>query len=164
MSDIQGTGSCSLLIQPTRSLAGVDELFSPRRVLTYGTYDTMHWGHINLLRRAKELAHGGELFVALSTDEFNEVKGKKAYHDFETRLKMLTAIKYVDQVIPELCWEQKLSDVEKFGIECVVMGNDWAGSEYFEILRDYCDLVFLPRTELISSSNIRRYILQTESY
>jgi cytidyltransferase-like protein len=77
----------------------------PRRLLTYGTFDTFHWGHINLLRRAKALTNGGELYVALSTDEFNAIKGKRAYHDFETRKKMLGAIRYVDAILPEDTWE-----------------------------------------------------------
>jgi glycerol-3-phosphate cytidylyltransferase len=131
---------------------------TPRRVLTYGTFDTFHWGHINILRRAKDLAYGGELVVALSTDEFNAIKGKKAYHDFETRKKMLEAIKYVDKIIPENTWEQKIGDVKENDINCVVMGADWAGSDKFELLREYCDVEYLPRTKSISSTQIREAI------
>ncbi|MDR2492568.1 MAG: adenylyltransferase/cytidyltransferase family protein [Coriobacteriales bacterium] len=130
----------------------------PRRVLTYGTFDTFHWGHINLLRRAKDLAFGGSLVVALSTDEFNAVKGKWAYHDFETRWKMLSAIRYVDQIIPERDWGQKLDDVKAHLIDCVVMGADWEGDEHFEVLRGHCELVFLSRTESISSTRIREIL------
>ena len=86
-----------------------------RRVLTYGTYDLLHYGHIRLLQRAKEL--GDYLIVALSTDEFNAIKGKHAYHNYETRKKMLEAIRYVDLVIPEQNWEQKISDVKKYEVD-----------------------------------------------
>ena len=120
------------------------------RVLTYGTFDLLHYGHIRLLQRAKAL--GDYLIVALSTEEFNELKGKKTYHNYETRKKMLEAVRYVDLVIPEENWEQKINDVEKYQ---VVMGSDWAGSEKFEYLRDYCDLVYLERTEGISTTKIK---------
>ena len=96
-----------------------------KRILTYGTFDLLHYGHIRLLQRARAL--GDYLVVALSTDEFNASKGKKAYHNYETRKKMLEAIRYVDLVIPEECWEQKISDVQKYDIDVVVMGSDWAG-------------------------------------
>lgn len=125
-----------------------------KRVLTYGTFDLLHYGHINLLKRAKAL--GDYLIVALSTDEFNESKGKKAYHDYETRKKMLEAIRYVDLVIPENSWEQKINDIKEYHIDVTVMGGDWAGSEKFEYLQDYCELVYLPRTEGISTSKIKK--------
>ena len=124
-----------------------------RRVLTYGTYDLLHYGHIRLLKRAKEL--GDYLIVALSTDEFNEIKGKKAYHDYETRKKMLEAIRYVDLVIPEDDWEQKIDDVKKYCVDVTVMGGDWEGNEKFEVLRDYCEVVYLPRTQGISTTKIK---------
>ncbi len=123
------------------------------RVLTYGTFDLLHYGHIRLLQRAKAL--GDYLIVALSTEEFNELKGKKTYHNYETRKKMLEAVRYVDLVIPEENWEQKINDVEKYQVDIVVMGSDWAGSEKFEYLRDYCDLVYLERTEGISTTKIK---------
>ena len=125
-----------------------------KRVLTYGTFDLLHYGHINLLRRAKAL--GDYLIVALSTDEFNEEKGKKAYHNFETRKKMLEAIRYVDLVIPEKSWEQKIDDVKEYRVDVTVMGGDWIGSDKFEYLQDYCELVFLPRTEGISTTKIKK--------
>ena len=125
-----------------------------RRVLTYGTFDLLHYGHIRLLKRAKEL--GDYLIVALSTDEFNEIKGKKAYHNFETRKKMLEAIRYVDLVIPEENWEQKINDVKEYKVDVTVMGGDWAGSDKFEYLRDYCELVYLDRTEGVSTSKIKK--------
>lgn len=124
-----------------------------KRVLTYGTFDLLHYGHINLLRRAKAL--GDYLIVALSTDDFNELKGKKAYHDYETRRKMLEAIRYVDLVIPEENWEQKIDDVKKYQVDIVVMGSDWAGSSKFDYLKDYCEVVYLPRTEGISTTKIK---------
>ena len=125
-----------------------------KRVLTYGTFDLLHYGHINLLKRAKEL--GDYLVVALSTDEFNAGKGKKAYHSYETRKKMLEAIRYVDLVIPEENWEQKLSDVKEYHIDVVVMGSDWADSDKFDYLKDYCELVFLDRTPGVSTTQIKK--------
>lgn len=125
-----------------------------KRVLTYGTYDLLHYGHIRLLKRAKAL--GDYLVVALSTDEFNAVKGKKAYHDYSARKEMLEAIRYVDLVIPEYDWDQKISDVELYKIDVVVMGSDWENDERFEILRDYCEVVYLDRTEGISTTKIKK--------
>lgn len=125
-----------------------------KRILTYGTFDLLHYGHIRLLQRAKAL--GDYLIVALSTDEFNAGKGKKAYHNYETRKKMLEAIRYVDLVIPEECWEQKTSDVQKYDIDIVVMGSDWAGSDKFDYLKNYCEVVYLDRTEGISTTKIKK--------
>lgn len=124
-----------------------------KRILTYGTFDLLHYGHIEILRRAKAL--GDYLVVALSTDEFNESKGKTAYHSYETRKKMLEAIRYVDLVIPEDNWEQKLNDVKEYHIDTVVMGADWAGSDKFDYLKDYCELVFLDRTPGVSTTSIK---------
>lgn len=124
-----------------------------KRILTYGTFDLLHYGHIRILKRAKEL--GDYLVVALSTDEFNAIKGKKAYHSYETRKKMLEAIRYVDLVIPENNWEQKLQDVKDYKIDVVVMGDDWAGSDKFDYLKEYCEIVFLERTPGISTSQIK---------
>ena len=125
-----------------------------KRVLTYGTFDLLHYGHIELLRRAKAL--GDYLIVALSTDEFNSLKGKKAYHSYDTRKKMLEAIRYVDLVIPEEKWEQKIDDVKDYKVDVVVMGSDWADSDKFDYLKDYCELTFLPRTEGISTTKIKK--------
>lgn len=124
-----------------------------KRVLTYGTFDLLHYGHVNILKRAKEL--GDYLVVALSTDEFNEIKGKKAYHSYETRKKMLEAIRYVDLVIPENTWEQKISDVKDYHIDVVVMGSDWAGSDRFDYLKEYCEVVYLERTPGVSTTQIK---------
>ena len=125
-----------------------------RRVLTYGTYDLLHYGHIRLLKRAKAL--GDYLIVALSTEEFNELKGKKTYHNYETRKEMLEAIRYVDLVIPEENWEQKADDVKKYNVDVVVMGGDWAGSDRFEYLREYCEVEYLDRTDGISTTKIKK--------
>lgn len=125
-----------------------------KRVLTYGTFDLLHYGHINILKRAKEL--GDYLIVALSTDEFNAIKGKKAYHNYETRKKMLEAVRYVDLVIPENSWEQKVSDIQEYHVDVVVMGSDWAGSDKFDYLKDYCEVVYLDRTPGISTSQIKQ--------
>lgn len=124
-----------------------------KRVLTYGTYDLLHYGHIRLLKRAKAL--GDYLIVALSTDEFNAVKGKKAYHNYETRKEMLESIRYVDLVIPEENWEQKIRDVKEYKVDIVAMGSDWAGNPNFESLKPYCDVVYLDRTENISTTKIK---------
>ena len=124
------------------------------RVLTYGTFDLLHWGHIRLLKRARE--QGDYLVVALSTEEFNEGKGKKTYHDFETRKAMLEAVRYVDLVIPEENWDQKVGDVKLLEIDKVVMGGDWEGDPRFEVLRDYCDVVYLDRTEGVSTTKIKQ--------
>lgn len=125
-----------------------------KRVLTYGTYDLLHYGHINLPKRAKEL--GDYLIVGLSTDEFNEIKGKKAYHNYETRKLMLEAIRYVDLVIPEENWSQKIDDIKKYQVDLLVMGDDWSDSEKFTSLKEYCEIRFLPRTKGISTSKIKR--------
>lgn len=124
-----------------------------KRVITYGTFDLLHYGHINLLRRAKEL--GDYLIVALSTDEFNwHQKDKKCYFAYNERKSMLEAVRYVDLVIPEDNWEQKVNDVHKFDIDVFVMGNDWEGK--FDFLRDEgVQVVYLPRTPEISSTQIK---------
>lgn len=124
-----------------------------KRVLTYGTFDLLHYGHIRLLKRAKAL--GDYLIVAISTDEFNAVKGKKAYHDYETRKEMLEAVRYVDLVIPENNWDQKRDDVKNYHVDVVVMGSDWKGHEKFENLKDLCEVVYLDRTEGISTTKIK---------
>ncbi len=124
-----------------------------KRVLTYGTFDLLHKGHINLLRRAKEL--GNYLVVAISTDEFNILKNKKSYFSYEDRKMIVEAIEYVDEVIPEVSWEQKINDIKKYDIDVVVMGADWAGSDRFEYLKEYAEVVYLPRTEGISTTQIK---------
>ena len=124
-----------------------------KRVITYGTFDLLHYGHINLLRRAKEL--GDYLIVCLSTDEFNEnMKNKKTYFSYENRKKLLEAIRYVDLVIPEENWEQKSDDVLKYQCDVFVMGDDWKGK--FDFLKEYCEVVYLERTPEISTTKIKK--------
>ena len=124
-----------------------------KKVITYGTFDLLHYGHINLLQRAKAL--GDYLIVALSTDEFNSVeKHKVTYFTYEERKRLLEAIRYVDLVIPEENWEQKISDVKEFRVDTFVMGDDWKGK--FDFLKEYCDVVYLPRTPEISTTQIKK--------
>lgn len=123
-----------------------------KKVITYGTFDLLHYGHINLLERAKAL--GDYLIVAISTDEFNlNEKQKKCYFKYEERKKMLEAIRYVDLVIPEDNWEQKITDVQKYEVDTFVMGDDWEGK--FDFLKEYCDVTYLTRTPEISSTQIK---------
>ncbi len=122
-----------------------------KKVITYGTFDILHYGHIRLLKRAKEL--GDYLVVALSTDEFNKIKNKKAYYNYEKRKEMLEAIRYVDEVIPEENWEQKVSDIKDHQIDIFTMGHDWEG--HFDFLSDYCQVIYLPRTKGISTTKIK---------
>lgn len=122
-----------------------------RKVITYGTFDLLHYGHINILKRAKE--QGDYLIVALSTNEFNEIKGKKCYFSYQERKKLLESIRYVDLVIPENSWKQKLEDVKEYKIDVFVMGDDWKGK--FDFLKEYCEVIYLKRTPEISTSKIK---------
>jgi len=131
-----------------------------KRILTYGTFDLLHHGHIRILRRAKAL--GDYLVVAVSTDEFNAGKGKEAFHDYALRKEILESIRYVDLVIPEDSWDQKIEDVKRHDIDVVVMGDDWADSDRFDYLKDHCELVFLPRTEGISTTDIKADLSKSE--
>lgn len=129
-----------------------------KRVITYGTFDLLHYGHINLLRRAKE--YGDYLIVALSTDEFNwNQKKKKCYFSYEQRKQLLEAIRYVDLVIPEENWEQKRLDVKEYHVDTFVIGDDWKGN--FDFLSDLCNVVYLPRTPEISTTQIKQELKQT---
>ena len=123
-----------------------------KRVITYGTFDLLHYGHINLLQRAKQL--GDYLVVCLSTDEFNsKEKNKETYFTYNDRKKLLEAIRYVDLVIPEESWEQKKDDIDKYEIDIFVIGNDWEGK--FDFLKEKCSVIYLPRTEGISTTIIK---------
>lgn len=124
------------------------------KVITYGTFDLLHYGHINLLERAKKL--GDYLIVAVSTDEFNwREKQKKCYYSYEDRVHMLKAIKYVDEIIPESDWKQKNTDIEKYEIDTFVIGEDWKG--HFDFLEDQeIDVVYLSRTPNISTTKIKK--------
>lgn len=129
-----------------------------RRVITYGTFDLLHYGHINLLRRAKE--QGDYLIVALSTDEFNNIeKNKKCYFSYEQRKSLLEAIRYVDLVIPEENWEQKRSDIHEYHIDVFCMGDDWEGK--FDFLKEEgCEVVYFSRTPEISTTQIKKDLEQ----
>ncbi len=131
-----------------------------KRVITYGTFDLLHYGHINLLRRAKQL--GDYLIVALSTDEFNwNEKRKKSYFTYEQRKQLLEAIRYVDLVIPEEGWDQKSSDVREYHIDTFVIGDDWTGK--FDFLKEQCEVVYLPRTPEISTTQIKNELNEARS-
>ena len=123
-----------------------------KRVITYGTYDLLHYGHIALLKRARAL--GDFLVVALSSDEFNAGKGKQAYFSYEERRVMLEAIRYVDLVVPEQTWGQKTEDIARYGIDVFVMGDDWDG-EFDDQLKGLCEVVYLPRTPEVSTTQIK---------
>lgn len=123
-----------------------------KKIITYGTFDLFHIGHLNLLRRAKEL--GDYLIVAVSSDRFNwEEKSKKCKISDKERMEIVKAIRYVDEVIPEDSWDQKIKDVQKYGVDVFVMGDDWEGE--FDFLKDYCEVVYLPRTEGISTTQLK---------
>jgi glycerol-3-phosphate cytidylyltransferase len=125
-----------------------------KTVITYGTFDLFHYGHIEILRRAKALAgEAGRLIVAVSTDDFNAVKGKTSHQPFEKRRENVADFRFVDEVIPEENWDQKKTDIAKYGVDVFVMGDDWAGK--FDELKDFCDVVYLSRTADISSTEIR---------
>jgi glycerol-3-phosphate cytidylyltransferase len=122
-----------------------------KRVITYGTFDLLHYGHINLLKRAKRL--GDYLIVALSTNEFNAIKGKTCYFSYEDRKTLLESIRYVDLVIPEHNWDQKLDDLKHYRIDVFVMGDDWSGK--FDFLKPHCEVVYLERTPEVSTTKIK---------
>ncbi|MCL2619374.1 MAG: glycerol-3-phosphate cytidylyltransferase [Defluviitaleaceae bacterium] len=123
-----------------------------KRVITYGTFDLLHYGHIHLLRRAKEM--GDYLIVALSCDEFSaEHKNKKPYFSYEERKLLLEALRFVDLVIPEETWEQKANDIKLYRADVFVMGDDWEGK--FDYLKEFCEVIYLPRTQEISTSQIK---------
>ena len=124
-----------------------------KRIITYGTFDLLHYGHINLLKRAKAL--GDYLIVALSTDQFNlNSKNKKCYFSYEKRKALLESIRYVDLVIPEENWEQKMSDVDLYKVDTFVIGDDWKVK--FDFLKEKCEVVYLERTPEISTTQIKK--------
>ena len=130
-----------------------------KRVITYGTFDLLHYGHINLLKRAKDL--GDYLIVGLSTDEFNLQKDKISYFDYQQRKILLESIRYVDLVIPEISWEQKREDVKKYYADIFVIGDYWVGK--FDFLKDEgVEVVYLPRTEEISTTQIKEDLNKTK--
>jgi len=125
-----------------------------KRVITYGTFDLFHIGHLNLLKRAREL--GDALVVAVSTDEFNTGKHKQCVYPYAHRAAIVEAIRFVDKVIPEVSWEQKIEDIKTHEIDVFVIGEDWKGK--FDFLKAYCEVVYLPRTQNISTTDVKQSV------
>jgi glycerol-3-phosphate cytidylyltransferase len=125
-----------------------------KTVLTYGTFDLFHIGHLYILKRAREL--GDKLIVAVSTDEFNATKGKTTLMPFEHRVELVRSVRFVDEVIAESNWEQKIADVQQHKVDVFVMGSDWQGK--FDFLKPYCEVVYLPRTDNVSSTDLKKAI------
>jgi len=125
-------------------------------VITYGTFDMFHIGHLRLLKRLKEM--GDELIVGVSTDEFNNLKGKKTLVPFEQRAEIVKSIKFVDKVIPEISWEQKVDDIKKYNVDIFAIGNDWEGK--FDFLNKYCKVVYLERTPNISTTQLKKSLVK----
>jgi glycerol-3-phosphate cytidylyltransferase len=123
-------------------------------VITYGTFDSFHIGHLNLFKRLKLL--GSNLIVAVSTDEFNAEKGKRSIIPFEHRIEIVRSINLVDEVIPETSWEQKIADIKNRKVDIFAIGDDWEGK--FDFLREHCQVVYIPRTQGVSSTNLRRML------
>lgn len=122
------------------------------KIITYGTFDMFHIGHLRLLERLSKMAD--EVIVAVSTDEFNEVKGKKTLIPFEQRAEIVQAICYVDKVIPEYSWKQKIGDIKKYNVDIFAIGEDWKGE--FDFLKAYCQVVYLERTKHISTTELKK--------
>ena len=127
-----------------------------KKVITYGTFDLFHLGHLRILERAKDL--GDFLIVAISSDEFNSIKGKQCVYPYEHRAQIVEAIKYVDMVIPEHNWEQKIKDVKDNNVDIFVMGDDWRGK--FDFLKEHCEVIYLDRTKDISTTQIKNDLKQ----
>jgi len=125
-----------------------------KTIITYGTFDMFHIGHLELLRRIKSF--GERLVVAVSTDEFNELKNKKTLIPYEQRSQIVEAIKYVDKVIPEKDWEQKIFDIKELDVDIFIMGDDWSGK--FDFLKEYCEVIYLPRTTGISTTALKQHL------
>ena len=122
-----------------------------KTVLTYGTFDLLHYGHLEILKRASLL--GNKLIVGLSTDKFNEIKGKTCVLPYQKRKELLESLDYVGKVIPENNWDQKVTDIKDNDIDIFVIGDDWEGK--FDELKDFCEVIYLPRTKGISSTKLR---------
>lgn len=125
-----------------------------KTVITYGTFDLFHIGHLKLLQRLRAL--GDRLVVGVSTDEFNAIKGKKTVVSFEHRIEIVNAVRYVDATFPEHHWEQKRDDIRREGAAIFAMGDDWVGK--FDDLEDICEVVYLPRTRDVSTTEIRQLV------
>jgi glycerol-3-phosphate cytidylyltransferase len=125
-----------------------------KTILTYGTFDLFHVGHIRLLKRLSEL--GDRLIVGISSDEFNEIKGKKSFFSYLERAEIVESCKYVDSVFPENTWDQKSTDIINFNVDVMAMGDDWEGK--FDHLDEFCEIIYLPRTNDISTTQIKRQL------
>lgn len=123
-----------------------------KTVITYGTYDLFHIGHVKLLERARAL--GDRLVVGVSSDEFNQIKGKRSVFPYEHRASIVRALRCVDEVFPEHDWGQKASDIQKYNADILAMGHDWTGK--FDEFNTICDVVYLPRTEGISTTEVKQ--------
>ncbi len=123
-----------------------------KTVLTYGTFDMFHIGHLKLLQRLSKL--GDELIVAVSSDEFNKLKDKTVLIPYEQRAEIVANIKCVDRVISEDNWEQKIEDVKKYDVDVFAMGDDWEGK--FNFLKEHCEVVYLERTKDISTTQLKK--------
>jgi len=124
----------------------------PKTIITYGTFDMFHIGHLKLLQRLKKM--GDKLLVGVSTDEFNTLKNKKTLIPYKHRAEIISNIKCVDLVIPETNWEQKIEDIKKYNVDIFAMGNDWEGK--FDYLKEYCEVIYLPRTKDISTTLLKK--------
>lgn len=131
------------------------------RVITYGTFDTFHYGHLELLYRIKQL--GDHLTVAVSTDEFNSVKGKLCVFPYETRCRWIKSLNIVDRVIPENTWDQKVGDISRYDIDLFVMGDDWSG-KFDNLVDSGCRVMYLERTRGISSTHIKEILNNKTNY
>lgn len=129
-----------------------------KKILTYGTFDLLHYGHLKLLKRCKAL--GDHLTVGLSSDEFNKLKGKESVMSFEERKELVENFKFVDEVIKEDSWDQKIKDIQEHKIDIFVIGDDWTGK--FDYLREYCDVIYLPRTKSISTTEIKKLLAENK--
>ena len=130
-----------------------DKTFKNQKVIiTYGTFDMFHIGHLKLLKRLKK--RGTKLIVAVSTDEFNREKGKSVMIPYKQRAKIVKSIKYVDKVIPEKNWNQKITDIKKYDVDVFAIGDDWEGE--FDFLKEHCKVVYLKRTKDISTTKLKK--------
>ncbi len=123
-----------------------------KTILTYGTFDMFHIGHLKLLQRLANL--GDELIVAVSTDEFNELKNKTVLIPYDQRAEIVANISCVDKVISEENWEQKVDDIKKYNVDVFAIGDDWEGK--FDFLKEYCEVVYLGRTKDISTTQLKK--------
>jgi glycerol-3-phosphate cytidylyltransferase len=128
-----------------------------KTIITYGTFDLFHFGHVRLFKRLKNL--GDRLIVGVSTDEFNALKGKAAFFNYQQRIEIVEACKYVDMVIAETDWRQKRSDIIRLNADVFAIGDDWAGK--FDELNDICSVLYLERTQQISTTDIKNNLANT---